>query len=155
MRPPIKFIECQPVNGSFKRNTRRRVVAKKRKMKATTRRPARTRQADATTSLRFHFHRPRNPAPFANLETNFLGPPTYYSYQDLGDDGGFNVRISGPAQDVERAVRTIYEMKEIPEEPSIQEIMDTVWVFSTSIVSLGPRSVPISLSFRPMLKFSS
>ena len=117
MDTPIEFISYQPNEGGFQRSTRRRIARERVTNVQSTTEPT-------TSGLQYHFYRPRNPAPFADLDIAFTGPVTFYGYQDLGDDGGFNVRLSGPAQDVELAVRTVYEMKEIPEEPTAQDIME-------------------------------
>ena len=122
----IQFISYQPPQpgaAESQRSTRRRVI------KSTTPKTRATRNSSnndnqSSSGLQFSFYKPRNRIQEQERDIIFSGPLTFYEYQDLGDDGGYNVRIAGPKPIEEMTVRTVYRMREVLDQEDQVTIED-------------------------------
>ena len=84
-------------------------------------------EADTSAGFQYYVpsHQPGKRArylkalPESNVEIQNAGPSVIgpiYQYRDLGQEGGVYEQVSGPSNQVESAVRTIFEMVQLPED---------------------------------------
>ena len=83
-----------------------------------------TTNAVDSSELQMQFYQPRDTSGLASVPVtnyNITEPITVYQYLDLDEDGGYNVRVAGPPNEVELAVVTVYRMEQLDQDADIND----------------------------------